>query len=184
MVSFPLLLLACADAGSTSDSTADAEDIAPDSTTSAQDSIVQESRTVGWMLLINEFNVAAKDGGGGDWIELYNAGTVDADLAEVVLQTNGDSAQNRSLASLGALAPAQFLLLESGVGSFGVGVQFGLNWEGDVIGVCDVECVAGAGDRLSYSTYAADSSGLTRSRAPDGGEAWTYSTPTPGVENQ
>ncbi len=123
-------------------------------------------------VVINEVSPAVN--GEKDWVELYNAGGAEADLAALSL-SDSDPTHVVALTHAGLLAPGDFVVLTEGdTFDFGLG-------EADAVSL-----VAGDGAILDTTTWTADdvNHGASFGRRPDGTGAFeSLDNPSPGESN-
>jgi hypothetical protein len=136
-------------------------------------------------LYINEFMASngslAVDGDDDeatpDWIEIYNAGTFDVDLAGFWVSDDLDEPAKAVLGSLVVPAQGHVVLLADG-GDGGAHLPFKLDADGDALGLFDPE-----GQPLDRITFGGQLTDVAAGRAPDGGALGFLPEPTPGEAN-
>jgi hypothetical protein len=136
-------------------------------------------------LYINEF--MASNGSTGlegvdddatpDWVELFNAGSFDVDLAGFWLT---DDLAEPSKAILGdVILPAGgYVVFIADGEDEGLHLPFKLDADGDALGLFDP-----AGQPLDRVTFGGQLTDASSGRAPDGGELGLLPEPTPGEAN-
>ncbi len=117
---------------------------------------------------INE--VESSGGTPGDWIELYNAGTVTVDVSGFIVKDNDDS-RTTTLPAGSTIAPGAFFVIEESTLNFGLGAA-------DAARIYDATGVLI--DSYSWTSHAP----TTYGRCPDGTGGFTATTtPTKGGPN-
>ncbi|MEA3340518.1 MAG: lamin tail domain-containing protein, partial [Chloroflexota bacterium] len=118
-----------------------------------------------------------------DWIELYNAGTVDIDLGGMYFSNNiGLTAQYTLPTGLTVPAGGYLLLWADGDGE-NDHLNFKLSGAGEYVGLFDsADGHYAPIDAVYYDPQTPD---LSRGRFPDGGDEWgAMDDPTPGQSNR
>jgi hypothetical protein len=117
---------------------------------------------------INE--VESNGGTPGDWVELYNAGSLAADVSGWVFKDNDDS-HNYAIPAGTIIPPGGFYVLEEGAFGFGLGAMESARiWTPGMATLVDVH---------TWTAHAP----ITYSRCPDGSGAFIPSISTKGAAN-
>ncbi|UCD51399.1 MAG: lamin tail domain-containing protein [Phycisphaerales bacterium] len=125
------------------------------------------------MVVINEFLA----GGGGDWIELYNATDGAVDLTDYYLSDDADDLTKWAVAAP-AIAAGDFLTFEESGDDLG----FGLSRSGEQLFLSHLPGTAE--DRIVDSVrFKAQEEGVSLGRYPDGEPWWLRAEPTPDAAN-
>ena len=147
---------------------------------------------VGWQrppLYINELmalntnTLEDEDGDDDDWIELYNAGTVDVDLGGMYFSNNiGLTAQYIIPNGITVPAGGYLILWADGDGE-GNHLNFKLSGAGEYVGLFDSQ--AGYYAPVDAVYFDPQTPDVSWGRFPDGGSNWyAMDTPTPGAANR
>lgn len=138
-------------------------------------------------IFINEFTAKVTDDAGteiADWIELYNAGTEDIDLAGMYMT---DDLSNPTMWQIPATnaemttipAGGYLIIYADETGSDEIHAAFKLKRKGESIGLYTTE-----GQVVDTLTYTEQTENISYGRYPDGGSTWEFSdVPTPGATN-
>jgi len=144
-------------------------------------------------LVINEFlasnhtNFSDEHGEFDDWIEIYNRGDIEVDLAGMYITDNFQYPVKHKFSENSGdslvIQPGGFLLLwaDKDTQDGAYHLNFQINADGEEIALIYSNGTTIL-DSLSFNTQSADTS---MGRSPDGNNHWTlFSNPTPGESNQ
>ena len=137
-------------------------------------------------LASNDSCYADENGEYDDWIEIYNAGNIPADIGGYYLTDELDNLMNWQVPTtdpdLTTISPGGFLILwadkdpDQGV----IHLDIQLDEEGEEIGLTDSE-----GNLVDSYVFGEQSTDVSEGRLPDGGDNWQFfEIPTPGESNQ
>lgn len=152
-----------------------------DSSTDSETSAATEVVVINEFMASNTSTIATEEGDYSDWIELYNPGDEDVDLAGWTI-TDDLSVPTKHVLLSQTVPAGGFLILwadddeeELGTGHLG----FHLSVDGESIGLYRED--GSASDTLEYDPQAED---LSSARVPDGSTNWVITDePTPGESN-
>lgn len=148
-------------------------------------SLVEEVARVEGTLLINE--VMADKDHGGDWLEIFNAGSSEVLLGLGWQLATDDVGLDESEALTGTVPAGGWLRIPcdgSETDDPDVhAMSFPLEMDGDGLMLLEADEVV---NRITWGALTSDanaSAGLTLARTEDGGEAWDWAEETPGATN-
>lgn len=129
----------------------------------------------------NGITIAGPDGSTPDWIELYNAGTQTVDLSGMYLTDDLTDPTCWQFLEGTTIGPGEYLLVLADRDGGGPYASFGLNANGEAIGLFDNNGVTLI-DSVEFAKQIQD---VSYGRIPDGGSSWNYLiSATPGYSNQ
>lgn len=138
-------------------------------------------------LVINEFmadngiTIAGPSGNTPDWIELYNTGTQTIDLTGMYLTDDLADPTCWQFPEGTKIEPGEYLLIFADRNGGGTMAAFGLNANGEEIGLFDSDGITLI-DSVHFVKQIQD---VSYGRIPNGGSNWNYlTTATPGYSNQ
>jgi len=116
----------------------------------------------------------------GDWVELYNADTVDADISGYYLTDIFSQPQKWRLPLTGVIIPANgYLIIWCDDHNTGLHANFKLTANGEMVGL-----YSASGAIVDTVTFPAQTSDISYGRYPDGDNHWFNFFPaTPGTPN-
>ena len=128
----------------------------------------------------NGITIAGPDGSTPDWIELYNAGPQTVNLSGMYLTDDLTDSTCWQFAENTTIGPGEYLLVMAERNGGGPYASFGLNANGEEIGLFDKDGVT----LIDYVEFAKQIQDVSYGRIPDGGSSWNYLiSATPGYSN-
>lgn len=128
----------------------------------------------------NGITIAGPDGSTPDWIELYNAGSQTIDLSGMYLTDDLTDPTCWQFPENTTIGPGEFHLVMVDRNGGGLYASFGLNANGEEIGLFDKDGVT----LIDYVEFAKQIQDVSYGRIPDGGSSWNYLiSATPGYSN-
>lgn len=128
----------------------------------------------------NGITIAGPDGSTPDWIELYNAGPQTVDLSGMYLTDDLTDSTCWQFLENTTIGPDEYLLVMADRDGGGLYASFGLNANGEAIGLFDKDGVT----LIDYVEFAKQIQDVSYGRIPDGGSSWNYLiSATPGYSN-
>ena len=129
----------------------------------------------------NGITIAHPDGSTPDWIELYNAGTETVDLSGMYLTDDLTDPTCWQFLEGTTIGPGKYLLVFADRDGGGPYAAFGLNANGEEVGLFDKDGVTLI-DSVEFAKQIQD---VSYGRIPDGGSSWNYLiSATTGYSNQ
>lgn len=129
----------------------------------------------------NGITIAGPDGSTPDWIELYNAGPQTVDLSGMYLTDDLTDSTCWQFLENTTIGPGEYLLVMADRDGGGPYASFGLNANGEEVGLFDNDGVT----LIDYVEFAKQIQDVSYGRIPDGGSSWNYLiSATPGYSNQ